>query len=109
MRVKIRLHNLLVRYFKSKVGVTIKILDFTDLPGPTFDIIVNNLMQVIETHNLEHKVLAYCADNANPNFEGVRRLGCAAHIVHNAIQTASDLLPIDVECLCNVYKNIRLL
>ena len=124
---EIKIFPTLVRYFNSKVGVTIKILDFTDLPGETSDIIVDNLKRVIETHNLAHKVLAYCADNANTNFGGVRRLGhenvyfklkkllsnqkivgvgCAAHIVHNAIQTASDLLPIDVESIINkIYSH----
>jgi len=26
-------------------------------------------------------------------------VGCAAHIIHNAIQTAADCLPIDIECI----------
>jgi len=57
--------------------------------------------------------------NTNCNFGGVSRrgtnnmfhklqgklgkqligVGCAAHIIHNAIQTAADCLPIDIECI----------
>lgn len=62
-------------------------------------------------------MIAYYADSTNANFgEKVRRgtnnifyklnknlnqniigVGCAAHIIHNTIQTAADLLPVDVE------------
>ena len=74
-------------------------------------------MRILKEYNLVGKVIAFCADNSNTNFGGVRRLGrenvyhklqqslkrkivgvgCAAHIIHNSIQTSSDLLPVDVE------------
>ena len=28
-------------------------------------------------------------------------VGCAAHIVHNALQTSADMLPVDVESIIN--------
>lgn len=57
------------------------------------------------------------ADNTNTNFGGMKRkgknnvlyklekklnrkvigVGCAAHIVHNAVQTAADVLPVDIQ------------
>lgn len=113
-----------MRYFNCKVGVTIKILDFAELPGETSQMIFDNLMRIIKTYKLHVKVSSYCADNANTNFGGVRRLGRenvyfklkeelnnkkivgAGHIVHNAIHTASDLLPIDVETIINkIYSH----
>ena len=31
-------------------------------------------------------------------------IGCAAHILHNTIQTASDLLPVDVEKMYSYFS-----
>ncbi|KAG8234289.1 hypothetical protein J437_LFUL015014 [Ladona fulva] len=80
----------------------------------------------MEKNNLKHKLIAYSADNTNANFGGKARrgtnnifyklnenlnqniigVGCAAHIIHNAIQTGADLLPVDVE---NIDKCPRIL
>ena len=62
-------------------------------------------------------MIAYCDDNTNPNFGGKARkgtnnifyelnenlnqniigVGYATHIIHNAVQTAADLMPVEVE------------
>jgi hypothetical protein len=31
----------------------------------------------------------------------VQGIGCAAHVLHNALQTIADVLPIDVEAILN--------
>jgi hypothetical protein len=31
----------------------------------------------------------------------IQGIGCAAHILHNALQTSADILPIDVEAIVN--------
>ena len=82
------------------------------------------MASVIKKYELEQKVIGFCADNCNTNFGGVKRggdknvyhllnelhrelldIGCAAHIVHNCLQTAVDVLPIDVEVLAvKIYK-----
>jgi len=87
------------------------------------EIICNYLLNIFKNNKIEGKVKAFCADNANTNFEGVARkrennvfskmesilnrnligVGCAAHITNNAIQRAADLLPIDVE---NIIQKI---
>lgn len=36
--------------------------------------------------------------NNNLNISGI---GCAAHILHNAMQTSTDILRIDIECIVN--------
>lgn len=113
----LKIFPMLVRYFHPTTGINVKILDLVNLPGETAVIIYDSLMQILEKHNLKEKVVGFCADNANTNFGGVQRegqcnvfrkleeglgrqlvgVGCAAHIAHNAIQTAADLLPVDVE------------
>lgn len=97
----------------------VKILDFVSLPGETSKIVSNSLLETLNKNNLTNKLVAYCADNANTNFGGVNRkgdnnifseiknklplkilgVGCAAHIVNNAINTAADLLPVDIESI----------
>lgn len=66
-------------------------------------------------------MIAFSADSANCNFGGAARngknvfsrmqdalphkiigVGCAAHTVHNTIQTAADCLPHDIEAV--VFK-----
>lgn len=118
---EIKLFPTLVRYFDQKSGINVKVIDFISLPGETADIICNSLLEILQKYNVADKLIAYCADNANTNFGGVSRkgennifckmkkqlghdiigIGCNAHIVHNTIQTAADLLPVDVENIIN--------
>ena len=113
----IKLFPTIIRFFDSETGINIRILDFVSLPGETSEIIFSSIINILEKNNLKHKMIAYCADNTNANFGGKARrgtnnifyklnknlnqniigVGCAAHIIHNAIQTAADLLPVDVE------------
>ncbi|KAF2888911.1 hypothetical protein ILUMI_17263 [Ignelater luminosus] len=122
----IKLFPTLVRYFNTQNGISIKIIDVTSAPGETAEIISNLLLKVLDKNNLRNKLVAYCADNANTNFEGVSKkgnknvfnklkqnvpqkligIGCAAHIIHNTIQTAADLLPVDVDSVINkIYSH----
>ena len=116
---EIKLFPTLIRYFNSQRRVQVKILDFVSLPGETSEIVSNSLLETLNKNNLTNKLVAYCADNANTNFGGVNRkgdnnifseiknklplkilgVGCAAHIVNNAINTAADLLPVDIESI----------
>ncbi|KAL4121392.1 hypothetical protein QTP88_013914 [Uroleucon formosanum] len=115
----IKLFPLLVRLFDPLYGIQIKILNVESQPGETSDIIINYIVKTIDDNNIRNKVAAFCGDNTNCNFGGVSRrgtnnvfhklqgklgkqligVGCAAHIIHNAIQTAADCLPIDIECI----------
>ncbi|KAF2891529.1 hypothetical protein ILUMI_14644 [Ignelater luminosus] len=109
----------LVRYFLPDEGVQVKTLEFKDQPGETSDIIVEYLKQILSLNNLKSEIVAFCGDNSNCNFVGKNRagvnnvyaklntflesklirIGCGAHIIHNAIKTAVDCLPIDFECI----------
>lgn len=115
----LKLFPTLVRFFDKNIGINVKIIDLTSLPGETSDIIFNHLNNILKTNKLETKIAAYCADNANTNFGGVQRkgtnniffklnenleqsilgVGCAAHIIHNSIHTAANLLPVDIESI----------
>jgi hypothetical protein len=99
-------------------GIKLKVLDFVSSYGETADVICDSVIKMVRENGIED-IVAFCADNANTNFGGVARkglnnvfakmctqrdrtiigIGCAAHILHNAMQTAADLLPIDVESI----------
>ncbi|KAL4131790.1 hypothetical protein QTP88_009047 [Uroleucon formosanum] len=112
---------ILIRYFDPKTGVQIKVLEFTNLKGETSDILSSYIMEILTRHKLSHKIIAFTGDNCNTNFGGAARrrtknvftilnnnlktnisgIGSAAHILHNAMQTSTDILPIDIDCIVN--------
>lgn len=81
------------------------------------DIIGNYLMDVLQKHQLTQKVISFSGDNTNNNFgdsakkgqenvffklkrflgRDIAGIGCASHIVHSAILSASNYLSVDVE------------
>jgi len=117
----LKIVHILIRYFNPKTGVQIKVLEFTNLKGETSDILSSYIMEILTKHKLAHKIIAFTGDNCNTNFGGAARretknvftilnnnlktnisgIGCAAHILHNAMQTSTDILPIDIECIVN--------
>lgn len=118
-RKEIKLFPIVVRYFLGRKGVQVKLLELKNQPGETSDIICDYILDTLRANNLLQKFLSFCADNTNTNFGGKNRkgknnvfcklnkvldrevigVGCAAHIVHNGIQTAADCLPVDVETI----------
>lgn len=59
--------------------------------------------QCLEKNREKIQVIFFYELNENLN-KYITGVGCAAHIIHNAVQTAADLLPADVENI--VIKNI---
>lgn len=121
---EVKLYPILVRYFDIRSGIQIKILKLKSIEGETSEILSNLLYQVISENNLNKKIIALSADNTNTNFGGRNRrgvnnvytkltdllqrnilgIGCNAHILSNAINTASSSMPIDVEVIVtNIY------
>lgn len=115
---EVKLIPIIVRYFSYQSGIHVNILEIRDFPGETSDIVSDYILEVLKMHRLDTKLLGFCADNTNANFGGRRRsgknniftklksnldgrelvgIGCAAHILNNAIQTAADCVPIDVQ------------
>jgi hypothetical protein len=71
----IKLVPVLVRYFSPTTGVRNKILEFSNLPGETADIIHNQIIKVLNNFNLKEKIISFSADNTNTNFGGMQRKG----------------------------------
>jgi hypothetical protein len=110
-----------VRYFAPTRGIQVKVIEFQNLTGETSEILVNHILSVLEKYKISEKVIAFCGDNCNTNFGGLARkgknnvfyklnnsvkmnilgVGCAAHLIHNALQTSADMLPVDVESIVN--------
>lgn len=124
-RKEIKIVPVIVRYFQPDFGIKVKLLEFKSVSGETAEILTKHIMLVLKEHDLNKKIIAFCGDNCNTNFGGVKRrgknnvfahiknelgreingIGCGAHIIHNCIQTAVDVLPFDVEALVvKIYK-----
>lgn len=114
----IKLFPVLVRYFHPLTGAHVKVLDITSQSGETSTIIADLILAAAEKFGLKNKIVCFCADNAKVNFGGETRggqnnvyyrlktkfpyligIGCVAHIEHNAMKFACDVLPFDVECI----------
>jgi hypothetical protein len=113
----IKLVNVVVRYFLPHVGVKNKILEFSNFPGETSDLITSKMIDVLTKFGLKQKNDVLSADNTNTNFDGLNKnrknnvhiklqtelkkdilgLGCNTHNIHNDIQIASDNLLIDAD------------
>lgn len=112
----IKMFPVVIRYFLPTVGVRVKVINFSQEEGEKAETIFALLRKTIDEHNLLDKVVAFCGDNAPVNFGNVNRggqvnvfarlkkikpnivgIGCAAHIVHNALRNACDGLDIEVE------------
>lgn len=79
------------------------------------------IIDTLKKYNLSVKIIAFSGDNYNTKFGGAARkgtknifsilnnnlkidvygVGCAAHILHNAMQSSAHALPIDIECIVN--------
>lgn len=119
-----KIFPVLVRYFNPTAGVFIKILDISSEDGETSVIISDLLKKNAADYGLEKKIVAFCGDNAKVNFGGETRggqnnvfyrlkqwlphligIGCVAHIAHNALKHACDVLPFDVEwAIVKIYS-----
>lgn len=110
------LFPIVVRYFIPTEGVRVKLLELTKQKGGTAKILADCIKETAEKSGIADKVTGFCADSCPTNFGSRERGGnnniyyllkewepnltgirCAAHIVHNALKFACDLLPIDVE------------
>lgn len=113
----IKIFPVLVRYFNPTAGVYV-LLDVSAKGGETSTIISDLLKKTAGDYELKKKIVAFCGDNAKVNFGGETRggqnnvyyrlkewlphligIGCVAHISHNALKHACDVMPFDVECV----------
>lgn len=108
---------LVVQYFTT-TGTKVKLLKLGNLKGETSEIIADFCIESIWSLQIDvPKCIAFSSDNTNTNFGGrarmgknnvftrlkatfgsqIQGIGCPAHILHNAIQTAADQLSCDVD------------
>ncbi|CAF5159451.1 unnamed protein product, partial [Rotaria magnacalcarata] len=110
---------LAVQYF-SEIGVSRGLIEFINDSNETAVNIFNNICKVIDKYKFKlENLTSFGADNTNVNFgknhsvfqllkEKVSHLlkgNCYCHVLHNAVHTAHDDLPIDIETiLCKLYS-----
>jgi hypothetical protein len=120
---------ILVRGFSEDEGVLVYKLEIKFIPNETSGTIGTELLGTGKDWKIVEKVIAFAADNCVTNYGGVNRngeknvfvrlkrelgrdivgIGCAAHIIHNAFDSACDQLPIDIEPLVvNIYKHFHI-
>ncbi|XP_028158533.1 uncharacterized protein LOC114351490 [Ostrinia furnacalis] len=114
-----KIFPIIIPFFDRKTGIQSKLIELSALANETSMTIANHLLTTLQKYNLKQKCVSFTGDNANVNFGGAARnvgnnvithlnnnadheivgVGCPAHILHNAIRHATDLLDFDVESL----------
>ncbi|XP_055307724.1 uncharacterized protein LOC129571876 [Sitodiplosis mosellana] len=120
----------LVRYFSHETGTHTKLIDAFQLDDETGETLFTKLKFVWEKYDLRAKLKAISGDNAKENFGGLTRggdknmfsrlqkefnnelvgIGCAAHLVHKAIEKACDQFQpfFDIEAtVVNIYNYFK--
>lgn len=114
----VKIFPVMVRYCFTNYCCQSSSFDITSENGETAELIFNLLRTNWESHSIADKVVGFCADKAPTNFGNSERggqtnqfarlvqvmphligIGCAAHIVHNALQAACDQMSIDIEVI----------
>lgn len=113
-----KIFPLLIHYFTETHGLNIRLLKISSLPNETSDTIAGFCVDSLKSAGIPlENLTAFGADNTNTNFGGRQRhgvnnifyklkgvlgrdiegIGCSAHILHNTLSSAADVLSIDVE------------
>lgn len=124
----IKMMPIMIRYFHVKKGICVKMIQLKNLKGETAEEVATYISKTINENSLEKKVIAISADNTNTNFGGSQRrgknnvfrllegilkkkligVGCSAHIAHNSMKAAADMLPVDVEiAIGKIYQYFK--
>lgn len=119
----------MVRGFDVDKGVQVFKLAVKLISNEKSETMANELLDTGKRWKVEEKIVAFAADNCNANFGGPNRkgennvffrlkkelereivgVGCAAHIIHNAFDSACDQLPVNIESLVvNIFKHFHI-
>lgn len=111
----------MVRYFSATEGIQCKLITLSSLRDETGESLFNELKSAVEKFGLQSKFICFGGDRCPTNFGGIDRggnqnvfarlrnefndqmvgVGCNAHLIHKAIETACDQFqPIfDIEAI----------
>jgi hypothetical protein len=64
----LKLMPVLVPYFIPRKGVQTKATEFNNLKGETAVVLTTYMMDVLDKYKLSNKIIAFCGDNCNTNF-----------------------------------------
>jgi hypothetical protein len=67
----------IVHYFLVQAGVKVEFLNFKDVPGEMSEILITCLLSFCYqgTGTYKKKVVGFCCDNCNTDFESINRKG----------------------------------
>lgn len=124
-----KLVPLMVRFYHPDKGIVVRVLEIVNFGTENAEQLTSYVLEVLEKFDLKKKVVAISADNTNTNYGGKKRkgknnlyfklqeksennligIGCPAHIVHNAVQTGADSLPIDIQLIIGkIYQHFHI-
>lgn len=125
----LKIFPVLIQFFDKKLGLTVKIIELSNLNNEKSETIVHYLTEILQKHDLNDNCVAFAGDNCNTNFGGAKRVGkknvfsglkeivnhdiigvgCPAHILNNCIQNGTDSLPIDIDSLIlKIYNHFSI-
>lgn len=125
----IKIFPIVIRYWLPLIGSKIRVIDISEEKGETSQIIFELIEKNVKKFKLEKKVIAFCGDNAKVNFGGITRggsnnifqrikssinpnligVGCSAHISHNSLKNACEVLDFDIEhIIVKIYSHFYL-
>lgn len=115
----------LARYFIPTAGIRVKLLELSKVKSEKSKSIADLLKTTAENLKIEKKIVGFCGDNCPTNFGSSERggennvyyhlkewlpfligIGCGAHIAHNSLKSACEVLPIDIQSIVvKVYSH----
>jgi hypothetical protein len=93
---------IIVRYFIPNKGTATEISEFSSLPGETYDLLVDHILEATQKHDTADKIIGISADNTNKNFGGLKRKG--KNNVFTKLQEKLHRKIIGVGCI--LYKMV---